>query len=424
MISSPEANLGSADSPPKPANAYAAALMEAVHRQPRLPTGLGSSYEPASRRVPAPGQTVTRPTPIPKRPKGRLFLGTILFLICGGGALVVWNSLFRYQAYGMVTGRVVQLAAPWGGVLECVLVREGEPVRQGQRLAIVTNPELDRQVLDKLDELKIAQAALEAELGHVRFQALLRDDSVQRTFADYYELWGQLLQEQSLLADLEAKRERAESLNAWELMTEERLDELRFAETGQRARIEKLSQAVEEMKLHFDKSATGAEDLDKQLRPFALRVEAIQSEIQRLRENTSLKELRAPTNGRVVAVRRFAGEYSDADLPVFDILVDGSLEVALYVAQKDSQAFHAGRILEVHVPAERELVKCVVVRVGDQYEPAPQSVELHYQRNEKLLPVYARPLRGSEGASALRLGTEVRLPYEAAPLSLLAPRAL
>lgn len=405
---------------------YGAALLEAVRRQPKPATGFGN---PAARgdtgqvranRTTSAQTPATRPTPMPKRPKGRLLVGSFLALVVGFGAMTVWNSLFRYQAYGGVTGRVVELSAPWGGVLQTIHVREGEPVRQDQLLATVVNPELDREVDTKRDELRIAQATLNAQVADLRFKARLRDDDQHRGLAQYYELWGQLLQEQSTLADMVAKRTRSENLSHRDVITKEKLQELRFDESGQRSKVEKLSEAVCKLGEIVNSTESATDELHTQLKPFALRIEALQNEITRLRETAHLGAIRAPVNGRVIKVHRFTGEYSDPEFPIFEVLVDGSVEAVLYVSQDDTSQFFEGRLLELQVPPASEKAKCVVVRVGDRYEPVPKSIEIHYRRDEKLLPVYARPLEGSNDKGILRLGSEVRLPHEVAnPLSLL-----
>jgi multidrug resistance efflux pump len=406
------------DDLPEPTPGYGAALLEAVHRQPRPASGFsnaGARVEPGPTRPTGVRNSmaqapVTRPTPMPKRPKGRFLVGAFLLLICGFGATTVWNSLFRYRAYGHVTGRIVEVSAPWGGVLESVLVRESESVRQGQLLATAANPELERQVVQKVDELRIAQATLDAQVSELRLQAQFREDHLKRSLAEYYELWGDLLQEQSKLDDLTAKRQRGEGMR--DVVTEEKMEELRFAESGQRSKVEKLGDAVRELKVRLEVNDSAIGDLHAQLRPHAVRIETIQNDITRLRQVANLAEIRSPVSGRVIKVHRFTGEYTDPEFPVFEILVDGSLKVVLYVSQKDTDSFQIGQVLAVDSPPLSEPAMCEVVRIGERYEPVPTSIEFHYRRDETLLPIYAQPITRSEDDATLRLGTEVRLPCE------------
>lgn len=408
---------------PESVPGYGAALMEAVHRQPRQATGFGSAAQrsdsgltrPAARGATA--QTpATRPTPMPKRPKGRLLVGVFLLLICGTGAATIWNSVFRYQAYGAVTGRVVELCAPWGGVLQTVHVREGDVVLQGQLLATVVNPELDRQIAAKLDELSVAQATLDSRVSQLRYQTRQQDDGALKTFTEYKRMRGDLREQQQLLAGYIASREKAESLVTQNLITQEALDELRVKEKAAQAKSDELVDAVRALEQELDKKAP---ELQDQLKPDVAKIEAVQNEIGRLQDTSRLGEIRAPVNGRVINVHRFTGEYSDPEFPIFDIVVDGSVEAILYVSQKHSQAFHEGLIVELDVPPSKYPAKCRVVRIADRYETVPKNIELHYRREEKLLPIYLQPLAGAEHAEKLRLGSEVRLPYRLPnPLSM------
>src|SRR5262245_6290656 len=102
---------------------------------PNTPASLGFPQLP-SRHSPEPA---ARPTPLPKRPKGRWFVGLILLGFCGSAGYQVWQAYFRFQAYGTVTGRTVQVSSPWDGVVRYLHVRPGDKVRQGQLLLTLDN---------------------------------------------------------------------------------------------------------------------------------------------------------------------------------------------------------------------------------------------------------------------------------------------
>src|SRR5438105_1867623 len=56
---------------------------------------------------------VVRPSPVPRRPRGRWFLGVILLAIIAVGSYNVWHAYFRYRAYGTVTGHMIAVSPPW-----------------------------------------------------------------------------------------------------------------------------------------------------------------------------------------------------------------------------------------------------------------------------------------------------------------------
>src|SRR5262249_19722246 len=155
-----------------------------------------------------------RPTPLPRRPKGRWFVGVLLLAACAYGTYQLWHTFFRYRAHGLVTGRVLQLSPPWEGVGQYVHVREGETVRQGQLLLSLENMELRQRRAQLDDELRLAQAALDAETAKLKWQAAFHLDQSENALARYYETWGELLQQQALLDRLQSDADRVIALQA------------------------------------------------------------------------------------------------------------------------------------------------------------------------------------------------------------------
>ena len=92
------------------------------------------------------------------RPRGRVLIATLMIMACGAGAFTVWDSLFRYQAYGVVTGRIIEVGVPIEGVLTSLYVKEGDAVRQDTQLAKVVDLEFEQQLARVTDELRIADA--------------------------------------------------------------------------------------------------------------------------------------------------------------------------------------------------------------------------------------------------------------------------
>ena len=94
-------------------------------------------------------------------------------------------AFLRYQAYGVVTGRVVQLSPPWNGELTAFHVREGDAVRQGQPLLTMDNAEMRQRLSALGDELVSAQADLEAEAAKIKWQAAFHLDQGKSGQARY-----------------------------------------------------------------------------------------------------------------------------------------------------------------------------------------------------------------------------------------------
>jgi hypothetical protein len=224
-------------------------------------------------------------------------------------------------------------------------------------------------------------------------------------------LWGQLLHERSKLdqtaADL-ARYEATHSQNA-RAVSDKQLEAARFADTGQRAKVEKLATAVAEMKKRVDIYDESGQDGSAQFRPQLLRIEQLQAELTRIRQQLQQGEVRSPVSGRVVVVSCFAGEYADTTQPVVEIVEKGSLEAVLYVPQNRILDLEQATQIDLCIEPFSTTVSCRIERIGSRMSPAPPSVGRYYRSNERLLPIFLKPHRGKEAELFLRLGSEIRL---------------
>ncbi len=358
----------------------------------------------------APAGPSGRPQTVGRRTRRDYFLGTLLLASLVGLGLIVWNSFFRYQAHGTIIGRVINIPASQAGIVQAVHVREGDRVRNGQLLVSVRNLESQQQLDQLADQLKIAQATVESELTELKWQSLLGEDREQRALADYYRVWGELLQEQSRLSDLQVQLERktatAQSYRA--AVTEQELEALRFAEQGQRAKVEKLAAAVQELKALVNVPRDDR-PLNK-LKPLLARIDSLQAEMTRMRERLSLSEVRSPVNGRVVKLYFFAGEFAQQAAPVVEVLEDESLEALLYVPQSYAAQYRGGDEMRVQLVAGGEMLPGVVTRFGERMQPAPPSLQRYYRSNESLLPVHLQLQTTNPEQALVWLGSEVRQP--------------
>ena len=351
-----------------------------------------------------------RPAPLPKRPKGRLFVGALLTALCVFAVYGVWDSFLRYRAYGTVVGRLIDLSSGVDGAVRFYYVHEGDTVHQGQLLLVLENVVMRERLAQLEDEVLLAEADRAAELSRLKWQLLVSQDGRQRALSDYYETWGRLLEERAKLEVLARTLERSEFLVQRDAQSQQELDEVRFSEQGQREKVAKLAVAVDEQKRRADLATDATGDGFDQLRPKMVKIETLLAEMRRLRERLTEGQIRAPVDGLIVKRFRFTGENAAAREPLMSILEAGSLQVVLYVPQRLSKSFAADDEIAVVVDPQTERIPCRVERLGDQFESAPESVQIYYRRNQSLLPVYLRPDPTLAVPMALRLGCVVKLP--------------
>jgi multidrug resistance efflux pump len=374
------------------------------------------------RYTPTPGPNPpARPTPLPKRPKGRWFVALLLLTACGTAAYQVWHSFFRFQAYGTITGRVIQLSPPWDGVVRYLHVKEGQHVRQRDLLVTVENSELRHRHAQLGDELRIAQATLEAESAKLKWQLAFNLDQGHGAWSQYYEALGQLLQEQAKYEELQSAFERVKRLQKGYTISDEEFTRLHWQLQGQGQKVAQLREAVDGLKRRAQQTEalvrkgpeasglveTGAD----QLKPHATGIEALQAERARLQERLDQGQVRASTNGLVIKTQRFAGESCKPGEPLLSLLEEGSLQVVLYLPQNASTTLAVDRKVDLVVEPYPECLQCTVTRWRDEYEHAPEHLKRYYSEGQKLFPVILQPGEEWSRWMALRVGGVVKLPY-------------
>jgi multidrug resistance efflux pump len=371
----------------------------------------GFPQAPSSSSVVPPQQVISRPTPLPKRPKGRWFIG----------GWQAYDSFLRYRAYGVVTGRVLQLSPPWHGELTAFHVREGDTVRQGDPLLTMDNAEMRQRLSALGDDLVSAQADLEAEAARLKWQAAFHLDQSQSSNARYYEMWGSFLQEQKTLDKLSSEYRIGETLHSKRVIAPMELERLRNDFMGQKLKLEKLEIALEEAKKQADVGNillarlgdlgnSLATDGHDQLKPKYAKIEALKAERSRLEQYLSKGRLLAPSNGVVVKLHHFAGEHARTGDTLISFLEEGSMQVILFVPQTKSDSFEVGNMLDMVMEPYPNRLRGKIIRMGDQLEAAPEQIKRYYSAGQKLLPIHVQPDPETQRWMAFRVESVIKLP--------------
>lgn len=358
--------------------------------------------------------TAARPRsapPLPKRNKGQLFLAVIFISFFVGIFYTVYATFFQYKAYGIVSGRLIEVGAPWDGTVTLWQVRDGDLVKQGDIVAVISNIDMEHELQQMDDELRYAQAQVDAEASKIRFNYSDKSDREQKALAEYLESQGNLLSEQSILDDLERRLKRSQKLMQSGSVSPQAHDELYFKCSGQRKKVASLNKAVQVLR---DRSTTssGNQDLRKQqLDPLLIKIQQIQAQRERLRARIDRGRILAPVSGRVTLRTQLTGESVQQGDTLVEILEDNSSEAILYVPQGFTDQFKEGSQIMLTLEPFEKQVPCTVERIHNQFQPAPSSIERYYQQNQHLLPVHLTPLPGFRDEFAKRINGTVKLPY-------------
>jgi multidrug resistance efflux pump len=355
------------------------------------------------------------PNVLRRRSRGGVLLGAILLVAVGLGVHQFWTAFFRFHAYGVVVGRAIDVAAPWEGQIKYVHVEEGQTVRQGDLLVTTENLALCRELEALDDELAIANAELHSKVAELKWNASYFHDVNARTSGAYYETWGQLLHEREMVTKLRAAYERAQILLPKKAITIDDYEKVKYELRGRIKNVEKLTEAVKELRDQVDSAQGMSERGSDQLTPLHARISAINAKRERLRTQIAEGQLRSPVNGTVLRRNRFAGERCEAGQTIVTVVEETSERVVVYYPQKSNCIPEVGETVTLQLPPQVHDFACVVERVGDTFEAPPEQIARHYLAEEKLLPVHMRP-SGGLAEKQLRLGAVVMLPRSHAKL--------
>jgi multidrug resistance efflux pump len=333
---------------------------------------------------------------------GSFVLGTLALV-----SYRVWDAFLRYEAFGIVAGRELEVVAPWLGAVEAVHVREGTRVRQGELLCTLSNLVLAQERQRLQDELRVAQADLGVELARLALERTHQDDRLSEARAEYHEAWGELLAEQARADDLQQRYERQLQLYRSGVVSEEALARLREEAGGLSDKVAELALAVEERRRRSELEGGGGEE---RLRPHELRLRLLEADLARVGERLEQGEVRAPATGTIVRRECFVGELASPERALFVLLEEGSERVELYVQQDQADALPLGAEVELELEPLEELARFRVESRGEAYELPPSNVARFTLAGELFLPVVLVPAAPPDERPELRLGALAKLP--------------
>ena len=380
-------------------------------RRPNAP----SDRQPNGSATPVAGTVpIERPRsapPLPKRNKGRFFVGSIFLTALSFGGYLFWSTFCQYQSYGVIQGRIITVSAPWNGVVVNWQIKEGELVTQGQPLAEIANLEMRHSLEALIDDLKLTQAQLEAESAKLKFEQQNLETESRLAAADYLQLAGELDAERARYADLKKQLSRAKRLMESKHFSQQKYDELNFEYIGQQRKIGKMTDAVAALELR-SKLTLRDHTVDRQLQiqPLLTKIETTQSEIDRIREKIGQGRLLSPVTGRVVKRLCLTGESTILHEPIAEILEDNSTEAILYVPQKFADRYVVGDLVEIELPPYQQNLQCEITRLQDQLQSPPRQLKRYYAADEVLLPVHLKPLPEYEQFMSFRINGTIKMP--------------
>lgn len=355
------------------------------------------------------------PTPAPQapptRPRGRLLIALLMLIACSAGIATVWDSLLRYSAYGVVTGRIIEVGVPMDGVLTSVNVSEGDVVRQKTRLASIVDLDFEHQLARVADELRFTEASLQAEIAKIQWQSHVEETEMTKSIAELFESASRMHNESGSLELLRYQLNLNRDLHAKDASSRVDLDSYEIQERAKHEELESIQQAILVLKDRAEKAVASPRLGAEQIQPMIAKSEMLLNEISRLRSKIGQGDLRSPVNGTILRRHRPAGECIKSHDPLFSVLEESSLEIEVYLPQHMSGDYKIGDIVKLRIDPIEELVACEVVNIAAEHRRPPDHIEVFYRSNVHLLPVRLKPLDAFADGKKLSVGSIAKLPH-------------
>jgi len=364
-----------------------------------------------------PGQAVpaTNTAPVshpPKtRPRGRLLIAGLMLLACSVGVATVWDSLFRYRAYGVVTGRIIEVAVPIDGVLTAIQVSEGDVIRQDTPMAKVVDLEFEQQLARVSDEMRVVEATLQAEIARVQWRSHVDETEMSKSIADLFESAGRLQDGHGSLDLLRYQLDLAKELHDRKATTPMVVREFTIQEKAKKEELDFVQKATTALKERAERAAASPRLGAEQIQPLIAKSEMLLNEIARLREKIAQGNLRSPVNGTVLRRYHPAGECIKSHEPLFSVMEESSMEIEIYLPQHMSHDYQVGDTVELKIEPFEELVACRVTAIGSEHRRPPEHIEVYYRSNVRLLPIRLKPVVPPSGEKKFSVGAVAKLPH-------------
>lgn len=265
--------------------------------------------------------------------QSRFFVRTIVWtLILTSGAALAWLALAKTEEVVVAPGKlepignVKTVQMPVGGVLDQMLVKEGERVRKGQILLRLDNEAtVDRrtsitQGIDaKQQQLQLKQLELR------RYQTL--NDTEQQVLEKNLEL------EQQIMARLETLQEAGAAA------------ELQYLQ--QRNRVRQVEGELEKVKVDRYRQTAILEQAIQQLNA---ELADLRSRLTELAVNIRYQDLRSPVDGFVFDLKpKGAGFVAQTSEPVMKIVPFSDLQAKIEINSSDIGFVRVGKPVEISI---------------------------------------------------------------------------
>jgi HlyD family secretion protein len=300
--------------------------------------------------------------------------------------LSIWfiNKPVKVTIQGQVDATQINVSPKIAGRLEQVLIKEGDWVKEGDLLAVLSTPELDA----KLVQAESAKAAAEAQDKKARKGT--RSEQIQGA----YNQW----QQAKASAELADKTyERMQNLYNDKVISAQKRDEA-YTQSKASRELEKAAYA------NYKMSINGSRSEDKEAA--SAQVSQAQGAIEEVLAYKKEAKVLSPSTAEVLKIIPNKGEVVSAGYPIVNLVDLNDVWVVFNIKENLMSSFSKGAAFEAQVPAlNNKKIKLKVRYIAAQGDFATWSAtKTQGDFDMKTFEIKAYPMEKVEG---LRPGMSV-----------------
>jgi multidrug resistance efflux pump len=295
----------------------------------------------------------------------------LLLLLALAGAGVYYRIYARpqpMQLTGIVTTHDVLVSAQIQGLVQKLLVKEGDTVRAGQLLASIQPEELqaDRSYYAHSEQSTAAQVT-QAEAA-LRFQEAQTRDQISQAEASLASARAQVRQAEADLSQMQIDFNRAKSLRAQGIDSQQQFDQARAAYEAQQAHVQALEQEVDVQKAAVALARSNQEQNVVRRNEVAVLLrqrDAASAQTRKALVRLDYTTIQAPVAGVVALDVVRQGEVVAAGQPILSIINPDDLWIRADVEETYIDRIRLGDRFLVRFPSGMEKTGTVFYRAVD-----------------------------------------------------------
>ena len=304
---------------------------------------------------------------------------------------------------GVVTTNDVVVSPQIGGQLGRLLVAEGDAVKKGDLLGVLSPDELRAETAYYAQSAEGLTSQVQASEADLRFQERQSAEQIKQAASN---LAATQAQAAAAAADREQARltyERARGLSGQGVVSPQDLDQAKASSDASQAKLEALQRSIEAQRAALDLARATAEQVQvkrSQLRTSEHLQQAAAAQSAKAGVRLLYTELRAPIDGLVDVRAARAGEFVAAGQPVLTLVNPDDLWVRVDVEESYIDRVRLGDHMTIRLPSGQAREGTVVYRGVD----AGYATQRDVSRTKRDIRTFEVRLRADNADRRLAVG--------------------